>query len=533
MTKKLMRSLVPALVLSLAVGSLAGCGSNQTTTETTAAQGGAAETTAAAASTEAGKPAATSAKDTLIIATANETPSLTTNLHNAVAGDYINMMTHNGLFATADDLSPVPALCESYEILSDTEWLFHLRKGVKFHNGMEMTAKDVKASLDLCKESPQVSQYGKSTGTIEVVDDYTVKITTDGPQSGLLSDLCHHGNAILPAELIESGHDFNKEPIGTGPYKVVAWNKGESVELEAFEDYWGGAPAIKHVIWKIIPEGSSRTMALEAGEVDLVIEVETTDIARLEDNPDITVFNGPGTSHNWLMMNNEKAPFDNKDFRRAIDAAIDKQAVIQVALSGNASVSDSLAPECFPGVVADGAPTFDTEKAKEYMAASGLNPADCGFSIICSDDAKLRMGQVIQSCLKENLGVDVTLESMDLATYLDVTATGDYEAAIGGYTSSNLLAFVQGVYHSSSINGSNKTRTNNPEIDALIDKLQATLDPEENVKAAAELSLAINELCPQVPLFLRNDIRAYNAKLQGFNMTASGDTHIERYYWGN
>ena len=531
MTKKLMRSLVPAMVLSLAVGSLAGCGSNQATTETTAAQGGAAETTAAAASTEAGKPAATSAKDTLIIATANETPSLTTNLHNAVAGDYINMMTHNGLFATADDLSPVPALCESYEILSDTEWLFHLRKGVKFHNGMEMTAKDVKASLDLCKESPQVSQYGKSTGTIEVVDDYTVKITTDGPQSGLLSDLCHHGNAILPAELIESGHDFNKEPIGTGPYKVVAWNKGESVELEAFEDYWDGAPAIKHVIWKIIPEGSSRTMALEAGEVDLVIEVETTDIARLEDNPDITVFNGPGTSHNWLMMNNEKAPFNNKDFRMALDCAIDKEAVIKVALNGNASVSDSMTPDCFPGVVADGAPTYDVEKAKEYMAASGLNPADCGFSIICSDDAKLRMGQVIQSCLKETLGIDVTLESMDLATYLDVTATGEYETAIGGYTSSSLLAYVQGVYHSISINGSNKTRTNDPTIDGLIDKVQSTLDPEENVKVITELSKALNELCPQVPLFLKNNIRAYNSKLQGFNLNAGGNSYIEKFYW--
>ena len=527
MTKKIMRSLVPALVLSLAAGSLAGCGSNQTTTDTTAAQGDTAGTT-----TEASKDGgAASTKDTLIIATANETPSLTTNLHNATAGDYINQMTHNGLFVITEDLSTVPALCESYEILSDTEWLFHLRKGVKFHNGMEMTAKDVKASLELCKESPMVSQYGKSTGTIEVVDDYTVKITTDGPQSGLLCDLCHHGNAILPAELIESGHDFNKEPIGTGPYKVVAWNKGESVELEAFEDYWGGAPAIKHVTWKIIPEGSSRTMALEAGEVDYISEVETTDIGRLMDNPNITVYNKAGTTQNWLMMNNEKAPFDNKDFRRAIDAAIDKQAVIQVALSGNASVSDSLAPECFPGVVADGAPTFDTEKAKEYMAASGLNPADCGFSIICSDDTKLRMGQVIQSCLKETLGIDVTLESMDLATYLDQTASGDYQTAIGGYTSSNLLAFSTGVYHSISINGSNKTRTNSATIDGLIEKLQATLDPEENLKVATELSKALNEECAQVPLFVKNDIRAYNAKMQGFNMNPGGDTRIEKYYW--
>ena len=119
--------------------------------------------------------------------------------------------------------------------------MFKLKQGVKFHNGQEMKAADVKASLELCKESPQVSQYGTSSGTIEVVDDYTIKMTTDGRSPVLLlSDLCHHGNAILPADLDPaSGHDFNKEPIGTGPYKLVAWNKGESLELEAFEDYWG------------------------------------------------------------------------------------------------------------------------------------------------------------------------------------------------------------------------------------------------------------------------------------------------------
>ena len=479
MTKKLMRGLVPVMVLSAAAALFTGCGSKEAPADTT--QAGGSKETEAAGSTAASENKETeskgsSSKDTLIIATANETPSVTTNLHNAVAGDYINQMTHNSLFYTDENLEPQPCLVESYEIVSDTEWVFKLKQGVKFHNGQEMKAADVKASLELCKESPQVSQYGTSSGTIEVVDDYTIKMTTDGPQSGLLSDLCHHGNAILPADLIASGHDFNKEPIGTGPYKLVAWNKGESLELEAFEDYWGGAPAIKKVVWKVIPEGSSRTMALEAGEVDLIIEVESTDFTRLQDNADLVTFNEAGTSHNWLMINNEKAPFDNIDFRRALASAIDKNAVVQVALNGLGSVSDSMIAESFPGVVTDGAPTYDPEKAKEYLAASGLNPADCGFTIICSDDTKLRAGQVIQSSLKENLGVDVTLESMDLATYLDKTAVGDYEASIGGYTSSGVLPYAVGVYHSKSIDGSNKTRTNEPAIDELIDKLQATLE---------------------------------------------------------
>jgi len=516
MTKKLMRGLVPVMVLSAAVALFTGCGSKDSGADSKPA-GDAKETTAEAGKDSGSK--GTSSKDTLIIATANETPSVTTNLHNATAGDYINQMTHEGLFYASADLTPQPALAESYEIVSDTEWVFKLRQGAKFHNGQEVKAADVKASLELCKESPQVSQYGDAVESVEVIDDYTVKVTTNGPHSGLLSDL------------IASGHDFNKEPIGTGPYKFVAWNKGESIELEANEDYWGEVPAIKHVIWKIIPEGSSRTMALEAGEVDMIIEVESTDLSRLQDNPDIVTVNDPGTGHNWMMVNNEKAPFDNVDFRRAIDAAIDKNAVVQVALNGQGSVSDSMLPECFPGVVTDGAPTYDPEKAKEYLAASGLNPADCTFALICSDDTKLRAGQVIQSSLKENLGIDITLESMDLATFLDKTSAGDYQAAIGGYTSSDVLAHSMGVYHSKAINGSNKTRLNDPEIDALIDKVKATLDPEENLKVVTELSKALNDTCTQVPIYLKNNVRAYAKGLEGFKMSPSGGMYFGELSW--
>lgn len=535
MKKRTLRVLATAMALSLSASLFMGCssGNNQGSSNTTQG-GGTAETTASAGgSGDASTSKPTSGKDTLVIVTANETPSVTTNLHNAVAGDYLNKMTHNCLFYVDENMAVQPDLVESYDNPSDTEWVFKLKQGVKFHNGEEMKAEDVKASLELCKESPEVSQYGQSSGTIEVVDDYTVKLTTDGPQSGLLLDLAHHGNAILPAALIESGHDFNKEPIGTGPYKMTAWNKGESLEFEAFADYFKGEPPIKKVIWKIIPEGSSRTMALEAGEADLIVEVENTDLSRLQDNSSVTVFNEGSTSHNFMMINNERAPFDNINFRRAINAAIDKNAIIQVALSGAGTVADSMVPDCFPGTTNEGAPTYDVEKAKAYFAESGLNAADCGFELICSDDTKLRVGQVIQSCLKETLGIDISLQSMDLATYLDVTATGDYDAAIGGYTSNSLLAYAQGVYHSASIGSSNKTRTNEPELDALIEKIQSTVDQAENEKIVTEFNLAVNELCPQVPLYIRNNVRAYNSDLAGFNLNAGGNTYYDLMSWGN
>ena len=523
MTKKRMRGLAPVLVLSLALG-LTACGSK--TGETAAQEAAQGETKEEAKAEETG-----SAKDTLVIATANETPSMTTNLHNAVAGDYMNKLTHNGLFLLDENMVVQPDLVESYETVSDTEWVFKLKEGVKFHNGAELKAADVKASLEQAKESPEVAQYGNSFTSVEVVDDYTVKITTDGPQAGLLNDLANHGNFILPAELIESGHDFNKEPIGTGPYMLKAWNKGESVEFEAFPDYFKGEAPIKNIIWKIIPEGSSRTMALEAGEVDMITEVETTDVSRLKENPDVTVFDEAGTGYNFMMVNNEVAPFDNINFRRAVSAAIDRDAVIQVALNGGGSPAYALVPDCFPGATSEGAPTFDPEQAKAYFAESGLDPAECGFSLICSDDTKLRAGQVIQSCLKETLGVDITLESMDLATYLDKTATGDYQAALGGYTTDTMMSFAKGVFHSSAINSSNKSRLNDPEVDAVIDAMITTVDPEENTALATEFSKMVNELCPQIPLYLKNNTRAFDADLKGFNCGASGGTFYDKISW--
>ena len=530
MTKKLMRGLVPVMVLSAAAALFTGCGSKEAPADTT--QAGGSKETEAAGSTAASENKETeskgsSSKDTLIIATANETPSVTTNLHNAVAGDYINQMTHNSLFYTDENLEPQPCLVESYEIVSDTEWVFKLKQGVKFHNGQEMKAADVKASLELCKESPQVSQYGTSSGTIEVVDDYTIKMTTDGPQSGLLSDLCHHGNAILPADLIASGHDFNKEPIGTGPYKLVAWNKGESLELEAFEDYWGGAPAIKKVVWKVIPEGSSRTMALEAGEVDLIIEVESTDFTRLQDNADLVTFNEAGTSHNWLMINNEKAPFDNVDFRRAIDAAVDKNAVVQVALNGQGSVSDSMLPECFPGVVTDGAPTYDPEKAKELLADAGYADGfDLEITVPSSYSQHVDSAQIIADELSQ-VGINVTLNQVEWSTWLqDVYKGGNFQATVIGFDGT--LAPSDWLKKYVTDDAKNFMHYSNTEYDDVFNTAYTTVDDDVKVENYKKAQMILAEDAAAVYIEDPANLVAVSKKFGGYTFypTAAEDMSL-------
>ena len=501
-------SLLLALVMS--AGLLAGCSSDGSSgNNSSSGEGGA-------------------AKDS--IATMGETPSLSPTEHNAVAGDYMNLLTYNKLFKSDMDMNPVPDLVDSYENISDTEWQFKIKQGVKFHDGSEMTVEDVKASLEWAQGFAEVNLYNKDIVSVDIVDETTVKITTDGPDAMLLDNLCHHGNSIVPKKLIDEGHDFNTEPIGTGPYKLVEWNRGDSLVFEAFEDYFGGAPAIKHMTWKIIPEGSSRTIALEAGEVDFIVEVENMDADRLRENPDVEVIEYENTSVNWLMLNNEKPGLDNENVRHAINTAIDKESVITVALNGMGKPALSQMPMNFAGATEENADTYDAAKAQEWLDQSGVDPSTISLPIICSDDTKKRAGEVIQANLKE-IGINATIENMDLATYLSATAEGDYTAAIGGYTSSSLLGYVVGVYHSSSINASNKTRLNNAEVDALIDKAKTTLNEEERIATLEELSALLNSICSQAPLYQPTTLRAYNSNLQGVEVSDSGYLYFENVSW--
>ena len=503
-------SLLLALVMS--AGLLAGCSSDGSSgNNSSSGEGGA-------------------AKDSITIATMGETPSLSPTEHNAVAGDYMNLLTYNKLFKSDMDMNPVPDLVDSYENISDTEWQFKIKQGVKFHDGSEMTVEDVKASLEWAQGFAEVNLYNKDIVSVDIVDETTVKITTDGPDAMLLDNLCHHGNSIVPKKLIDEGHDFNTEPIGTGPYKLVEWNRGDSLVFEAFEDYFGGAPAIKHMTWKIIPEGSSRTIALEAGEVDFIVEVENMDADRLRENPDVEVIEYENTSVNWLMLNNEKPGLDNENVRHAINTAIDKESVITVALNGMGKPALSQMPMNFAGATEENADTYDAAKAQEWLDQSGVDPSTISLPIICSDDTKKRAGEVIQANLKE-IGINATIENMDLATYLSSTAEGDYTAAIGGYTSSSLLGYVVGVYHSSSINASNKTRLNNAEVDALIDKAKTTLNEEERIATLEELSALLNSICSQAPLYQPTTLRAYNSNLQGVEVSDSGYLYFENVSW--
>lgn len=476
-------------------------------------------------------------KDTVVIATADETPSLTTAGHNAVAGDYVNKLTHNGLFRLDNDLNPVKDLVKDYTIEKDdngeeTIWVMTLHEGIKFHDGSTLTSDDVIASLEFAKTHPDVRTYTTSVVGTEKVDELTFKLFTDGPSASLLYDLSHHGNYIVPKALIDAGNDFNTNPVGAGPYKFVKWTRGEQLEFTAHEDYFDTdrAPKIKNIIWKIIPEGSSRTIALEAGEIDYIIELDSTALNSLKDNSDLIVLEVPSVSHNWLTINNEKKPFDNLNVRKAIASAINREDVITVALNGAGVPTRGQTPEGLLGFSPEGFDNYDLDAAKAYIEAWGGDPSTIELDMICSNDTKRRAAEVIQDNLKQ-IGIEATISSMDLATYLSETAAGNFTGFIGGYTSNDMVSFLKGVFHSDNINASNKTRIVNPELDALIDKAGKTVDQDERKVVLEEASKILNEEAYQAPIYQDNLISGHKANLDNTFITAGGSFRVQEWSW--
>ncbi len=523
--KKAKNVLALTLAVVLAAGALSACGSKPSSTP----QG----SEKAADGSESAAPATdgASAMDTLRVALTSEPPSLTTCDHDSLISVQFNMLTYNGLVRIDNEtLKPELDLASDYKVENDVDWIFTLKQGVKFHNGDDFTAADVVATLEYAKSLPASTTYTSNMKSIEAVDDYTVKITTNEPYAGLLYDLGYHFNWILPKGLLESGNDFNENPVGTGPYKLVEWVSGDHLTLEAFDGYFDAdrAAKIKNLEFAIIPEGVTRALALETGEVDFVWETNGADAASLLNNPDVKVEEVNSVDNVILFLNNDKAPFDNADLRRAIACAINRQDIIDGALSGYGVVNYSAIAQGLWGSTTKDQLEFNLDQAKEYMAAWGGDPASVELSILVTNETRVAVATIIQSNLAE-LGITVKVESLDTATYFEKWAQGDYTGLIASWSPSNALTYVQ--RYVTDRRNQYPGSYNNPEMDKMILDAQSTLDDDARMEKIENIVATVNQDAPQISLFQSVWLRAHDAKLQGVVLSGTGYTDYNMMYW--
>ena len=241
-------------------------------------------------------------------------------------------------------------LAESWEQVSDTEWKFKIHEGVKFHDGTDCTASDVKFSLERAKEMPRVKQYVEQIDSITVEDDHNLPLHLAEPYAPLLAALSHTGTSIVPeAAVTAQGDAFWENLIGTSPMQFVEWVPNDHYSLKRFDDYFKGPGKTTSLTLRIMPEGGARTIALETGEIDMSISVDATDVQNVKANKELMALEKTAVSVEYLAMNCEKEPFNDLKVRQAINYALNQQEIIDVVLEGRGQVANSVMNVNIPG----------------------------------------------------------------------------------------------------------------------------------------------------------------------------------------
>ncbi|MCL7455551.1 MAG: ABC transporter substrate-binding protein, partial [Anaerolineae bacterium] len=274
-----------------------------------------------------------------------------------------------------------PLLAESWEVVDDTTWVFHLRQGVTFHNGEPFNADAVVYTWKRIMEPGRVNlRTWETVEDIEVIDDYTVEITTKAPDPLLLLRMGVNTSGIYPpGYATEAGDEgVSQAPVGTAPFKFVEWVRGEKVVFEAWPDYWGGpnTVGVQTVVWRTIPEADARLAALETGEVDIALQIPPSLIDLVTDNPDLRLARALGTRTFYLLFDNVSSgigtPLEDQRVRLAMIHAIDRQAIVDAVFRGNGKVlATTVGPTQFGWDPSFEPLPYDPDKARQLLAEAG------------------------------------------------------------------------------------------------------------------------------------------------------------------
>ena len=414
-TKKVL-ALAAAAVLT--ISALAGCAGSGSSTATTAASSG--STTAAAGETAV----QTEYKDTITIATGSDQNYMDGQMNNT--NDVYLRAVYSQLVRRNADNQMVGDLAESWETSDDgCTWTFHLKHGVKFHSGKELTAKDVKASYDRLLDTKNPVRYTSlATGYISacnIVDDYTVELVTPSPIAPMLANLAHRSNLILNADYIEQyGAELGltaESVDGTGPYKLASWDRDNEMVLERFDDYFGGVMPTKTIDILIVSDANARQVALETGEIDMT-SVSTSQVPTLQNSEGVKIWAFDSIGAHGLQFNCANEYLKDTRLRQAVSYAIDRQAIIDALYSdvGETAATAPVNPLVW-GYYDFGVIQQDQAKAKELMADAGY-PDGFSFSIMVYTgyNKSLETCEMIVSDLAE-VGITATIETVDNATF--------------------------------------------------------------------------------------------------------------------
>ncbi len=353
--------------------------------------------------------------------------------HNNTATEAVHVNIFDYLIWRNEDLELEPALAEDWELIDDTTWRFYLREGVTWHDGEPFTGEDVKFTLERVANDETLTEHGQynQIKEVQIVDEHTVDIITHDPEPVLLNRLCRLGSGILPKhffdqfdDMDEAWEEWEKGPIGTGAYKFVEWQRDDRLILEAYEDHWRDKPAIDRVVFRAIPEDSTRIGELVTGGIDVSTHIPPAEWDRVDAEEGVSRLQA-NSQRVMLLIVRQLERFATSDplVREAVELAIDEQTLIDEIVGVGIPTRTRVSPGNF-GHNPDLHDTFmyDPDRARELLEEAGYdedNPAEIGFQVPRDRypmDAEV--GQAIAGMLGD-VGFEVDLTILEFGAWAD------------------------------------------------------------------------------------------------------------------
>lgn len=463
------------------------------------------------------------AKD-LVIGLKGEPTSLDPHFHNVTNNNQIALYTFDKLILQDHKQKMYPGLAESWKPVNDTTWEFKLRKGVKFHDGSPFTAEDVKFTIERLPNVPNSpSSFAGAVGAIkkvEIVDPHTVRIHTEKPAPLTPRDFASFVIVSKKAAEGKATADFNSGEacIGTGPYKLVEWARGDNIIFERNDDYWGVKPEWTKITVRPISNDGTRVAALKSGDVDIINFVPPADVAHLDKDANVTLSKSSSTRLIYLHIDTDrdvtptvhgnngeeiKNPYKDLRVRQAISKAINREAIAARIMEGLAIPAAQMLPDGYEGTSPNLKPEkYDPKAAKKLLADAGY-PDGFKISIHGPNDRYVNDADIAQAIAQmlTKVGIKTEVNTMPKSVYFGKASALEFSLMLVGWATDTgeHTNCVKSLLHTYDEDGgygkSNRGRYSNPKVDQLLEEALVTVDPVKHNDLVVEcVETGMNDL---------------------------------------
>ncbi|MGC2210048.1 MAG: ABC transporter substrate-binding protein [Candidatus Korobacteraceae bacterium] len=444
----------------------------------------------------------------------------------------IGELIFEGLLRRDEHFKLQPRLAESWEIPDPLTYIFHLRRGVRFHDGRPMTSADVKWTLDSMLNgsvrSAKTSAY-RYIDRVEAPDDFTVIIRLKEPYAALLWNLSDGAIGIVPAD---SGEELAQHPIGTGPFRFVSQAQDREVVLERNNQYWGKPPGLARVRFNVVPDATTRALELRKGSADVEIDALPGDmVVALARQPQLLVERAPGTGYQYLAMNLRDPILKDVRVRQALAYAIDRGPVLHYLWHDMARPANSvLPPQSWAYDPSAKVYPYDAAKARQLLDEAGYpaGPGGVRFHLTMktsTDESTRLLCAVLQQQLRQ-VGIALDIRSYEFATFYADVVWGAFQLYslrwVGG--SNQDPDIFENAFDSASFapRRANRGYYSNPEVDRLIAEASRSVDLSQRAAAYDRIQEILNEDLPYVNLWWADNVLVHSRRLENVQLSPDG-----------